>query len=161
MAEPCLAVIALGSNLGDREASLASGVRHLAEAPGVELTAISPFHDTTALKPYGYDDDAPRYLNAVALISTTLDPGELLELCMTIERAHGRLRLERWGDRTLDVDIITMGDVHLATEQLELPHPRAHERDFVLRPWLDVDPDAVLPGHGRVDELLSAMEDHA
>lgn len=159
MVEPRTAVIALGSNLGDREATLASAVRRLAEAPGVELTAISPFHDTTALKPYGWDDEAPRYLNAVALISTTLDPRKLLELCMAIEREHGRLRLERWGDRSLDLDIITMGDVHLATEQLELPHPRAHERDFVLRPWLDVDPDAVLPGYGRVDELLSAMED--
>lgn len=152
------AVIALGSNLGDREATFLSALRALADADGVEVRAVSPFHDTTALRPDGLDPDAPRYLNAVALVDTTLAPLQLLDVCARIERDHGRIRAERWGDRSLDLDIVSFGTLQSTGERLTLPHPRAHERDFVLRPWLEVDRDAVLPGRGRVDELLAALE---
>jgi len=152
------AVIALGSNLGDREATMLSAIRALAEADGVELRAVSPLHDTVALRPEGEDPDAPRYLNAVALVDTTLAPLQLLELCLAIEQEHGRVRAGRWGDRTLDLDLVDFAGLELRLDRLTLPHPRAHERGFVLRPWLEADPDAVLPGHGRVDALLAALD---
>lgn len=151
-------VVALGSNLGDRGATLLAAVRELAEAPGVELTAISTLIETPALKPDGVDPDAPRYLNGVVLIRTTLTPPALLDVLAGIERAHGRERAERWGDRTLDLDIVDFAGTVLRSERLTLPHPRAHERDFVLRPWLEVDPDAGLPGRGRVADLLAGLE---
>lgn len=153
------AVIALGSNLGDREATLASAARALAERPGVELVALSAFHDTVALRPEGADPDAPRYLNAVALVDTSLAARELLAACLEIEAEHGRVRGERWADRSLDLDLVAFGPLRLSDAQLTLPHPRAAERDFVLRPWLEVDPEAELPGHGRVDALLARLED--
>lgn len=152
------AVIALGSNLGDREATFAAALRELAELPGIELDAISSFHETPALRPWGIDPDAPAYLNAVALVTTTLEPEALLDRLNEVERAHGRVRDERWGDRTLDLDIVAMGDRTVDTERVTLPHPRAHERDFVLRPWAEVAPDAVLPGHGAVRDLLAELD---
>ncbi len=152
------AVIALGSNLGDREAIFAAALREIAETPGIELEAISSFHETPALRPWGIDPSAPAYLNAVALVSTTLGPDELLDRLNEVERAHGRVRDERWGDRTLDLDIVAMGDRTVDTERVTLPHPRAHERDFVLRPWLEVAPDALLPGHGAVRDLVAALD---
>ena len=148
------AVIALGANLGDRQATMLAAVRELADADGVELTAISSVIETAALRPTGVDPDAPAYLNAVALIRTTLTPNDLLDLLHRIEHAHGRVRAERWGDRTLDLDIIDYAGRQSASERLTLPHPRAFERDFVLRPWQEVDPDAVLPGHGPVADLV-------
>lgn len=152
------AVIAFGANLGDRRATLLAAARELAEAPGVEVTAISPVHETPALRPDGVDPDAPAYLNAVALIRTTLAPEPLLDVLAGIEKAHGRVRSERWGDRTLDLDIIDFAGIQSTSESLTLPHPRAFERDFVLRPWLEVDANAVLAGHGRVADLLSALD---
>jgi 2-amino-4-hydroxy-6-hydroxymethyldihydropteridine diphosphokinase len=155
------AVIALGANLGDREATVAKVVLELAETFGIELIAVSPTVETIALRPSGPDPDAPRYLNAVALIRTFLSPDALLAALHDLERAHGRERTEHWGDRTLDLDIVTYGELELRSDHLTLPHPRAHERDFVLRPWLTVDPDAVLPGYGRVDDLLAGLESSA
>lgn len=152
------AVIALGSNLGDRGATLLAAVRELADTPGVELTAVSTLIETPALKPDGIDPDAPPYLNGVVLIRTTLTPSALLDVLAGIERAHGRERHERWGDRTLDLDIVDFAGLTSHTDRLTLPHPRAHERDFVLRPWLEVDADATLPGHGRVADLLAGLE---
>ena len=151
-------VIALGSNLGDRGATLLAAVRELADTPGVELTAVSTLIETVALKPEGVDPDAPPYLNGVALIRTTLTPPALLEVLAGIERAHGRERTERWGDRTLDLDIVDFAGTVSRSERLTLPHPRAHERDFVLRPWLEVDAEAKLPGRGRVADLLAELE---
>jgi len=151
------AVIALGANLGDRRATLLAAVRQIAEADGVQLTAISSVIETPALRPGGVDPDAPAYLNAVALVTTTLTPDALLTLLGSIEQAHGRVRAERWGDRTLDLDIVDFGGMVSSTDRLTLPHPRAFERDFVLKPWLEVDPDAVLPGHGRVADLVEAL----
>jgi len=157
------AVIAFGANLGDRAATLHAAATELAEADGVELVAMSGLHESIALKPGGADPAAPEYLNAVALVRTTLTPAALLALLHSIEELHGRERGEKWGDRTLDLDLVDFagltrpaGDGDDAA--LTLPHPRAHERDFVLRPWLEVDPDAVLPGAGRVAGLVAALD---
>jgi 2-amino-4-hydroxy-6-hydroxymethyldihydropteridine diphosphokinase len=152
------AVVAVGSNLGDRAATFAAAVRALAEADGVEVTAISTPIETVAVKPDGEDPDAPAYLNGVVLVRTTRSPRDLLRLLHDIEREHGRVRAERWGDRTLDLDIVDYAGMRSAAEDLTLPHPRAHERAFVLRPWLEVAPDAVLPGRGRVADLLAELE---
>jgi len=151
------AVLALGSNLGDRETTILEAVRELEETEGIEVLAVSRLYETTAVKPDGVDPDAPAYLNAVALIRTSLHPEELLGVVNAIEHAHGRVRAERWGDRTLDVDIVTFASVIRDTPRLTLPHPRAAERDFVLVPWLEVDPEATLPGLGRADALLARI----
>lgn len=156
MSEPI--VIALGSNLGDRRAIIAAAVQAIAAIPGVELEAVSGVHETPALRPWGVDPEAPAYLNAVALARTTLAPEELLDRLGEIELEHGRVREERWGDRTLDLDIVTFGAVRSSSERLTLPHPRAHEREFVLRPWLELDPEAELGDRGRVDALLAGLE---
>jgi 2-amino-4-hydroxy-6-hydroxymethyldihydropteridine diphosphokinase len=150
------AVIGLGSNLGGRLATLQSAVRALADADGVELTAVSSFGETVALRPGGYDDTAPPYVNAVALIRTTLTPVALLAVLHEIEEAHGRVRAERWGDRTLDLDLIDFAGLRSSTPALTLPHPRAAEREFVLRPWLEADPAATLNGRP-VAELLEEL----
>ena len=153
------AVIAFGANLGDREATIAAATRELAGADRVELVAMSPVYETAALKTTGVDPTAPGYLNGIIIIETSLDPHALLDLLQRIEVEHGRVRDERWGDRTLDLDLIDFGGRELADERLELPHPRAWQRAFVLRPWLDVDPDAVLAGRGSVAELRAAASD--
>ena len=152
------AVIALGANLGDRAATISTVVLELAETFGIEVVAVSPTVETIALRPSGPDPEAPRYLNAVVLVRTFLNPDALLAALHDLEQAHGRERSERWGDRTLDLDIVSYGELEQQTDHLTLPHPRAHERDFVLRPWLAVDPDAVLPGRGRVADLLADLE---
>ncbi len=149
-------VLALGSNLGDREATVLAAVREIADLDGVELVAASGLHSTVALKPEGVDPDAPAYVNAVVIVETALDPHALLTALRAIEHAHGRVRTERWGDRTLDIDIVDAG-VTITTPDLTLPHPRAHERDFVLAPWLEADPDAVLTGRGSVRDLLATL----
>jgi 2-amino-4-hydroxy-6-hydroxymethyldihydropteridine diphosphokinase len=152
------AVVAYGANLGDRRATVLAAMRELADADGVEVTAISDAIESIALKPAGEDPEAPRYLNGVALLRTTLSPEELLALLHRIEHDHGRVRAERWGDRTLDLDLIDYDGQRRDDPDLTLPHPRAAERDFVLRPWAQVDPDAVLAGRGRVAELLAALD---
>ncbi|MFZ2963650.1 MAG: 2-amino-4-hydroxy-6-hydroxymethyldihydropteridine diphosphokinase [Rhodoglobus sp.] len=153
------AIIALGSNLGDREATIRDAVRDIAGLPGVVVTAASGLVQTPALKPEGVDTDAPAYLNAVVAVHTLLEPHDLLTALHRIEAAHGRVREVRWGDRTLDLDIITLGGQRIDSPGLTIPHPRAGERDFVLAPWLQVDPDAELPGLGRIDALIARMPD--
>ena len=150
-------VIALGSNLGERKPTMLEAVRRIADLPTTEVVAISEPIDTVALRPDGEDESAPRYLNAVLLMDTALAPETLLDQLHEIEADLGRVRTERWGDRTLDIDIVTMEGVVVDGPRLTLPHPRAHERRFVLEPWLSIDPDAELPGHGRVDALLRAL----
>ncbi|MCU1417893.1 MAG: 2-amino-4-hydroxy-6-hydroxymethyldihydropteridine pyrophosphokinae [Schumannella sp.] len=150
------AVIALGSNLGDREETIRGAIRDIAAIPGVEVTAASGLVETPALKPEGVDTDAPAYLNAVATVVTTLDAHYLLRALNGIEAARGRVRAARWGDRTLDLDIVEYGRLMIASEDLTVPHPRAGERAFVLAPWLQIEPDATLPGLGRIDALLAA-----
>ncbi|GAA2247825.1 2-amino-4-hydroxy-6-hydroxymethyldihydropteridine diphosphokinase [Herbiconiux moechotypicola] len=154
---PVPAVLAFGGNLGDREATILAAVDELNAAEGLEVVRLSRLYETVAVKPEGIDYEAPGYLNAVATVRTTLDPEALLALVNDIEARHGRVRLERWGDRTLDVDIIAYGDLQLDTARLILPHPRAAERDFVLVPWLEIDPDAELPGAGRAADLVTRI----
>lgn len=152
-------VLAFGANLGDRGETILAAQRELAEAPGIEHFRASPLHETIALTLDGPDPDAPRYLNGIAFADTTLGPHELLDLLQATENAHGRVRDVRWGARTLDIDLVLYGGRVIKDERLIVPHPRAHERDFVLSPWLDLDPDAVLPGHGRVADLLAQVGD--
>lgn len=152
------AVVAFGANLGDRAGTIQTAADALVATDGVELVAIAPVIETPAVRSYGVDREAPAYLNTVAVITTTLEPAELHAVLRRLEDEHGRIRTERWGDRTLDLDLITFGDVVQDDPELTLPHPRAHERDFVLRPWLVADALAELPGHGRVDELLAALD---
>lgn len=152
------AVIALGSNLGDREAVLRAAVRDIAALEGVAPVAASSLVETPALKPHGVDREAPAYLNAVLVVGTDRDPLDLLDALNAIEHRHGRLRGEHWGDRTLDLDLVAVDGVTMATERLTLPHPRARQRAFVLAPWLQADPAAVLVG-APVAELLAATGD--
>ena len=149
------AVLALGSNLGDREQTLRDAVRAIAALDGVSLVRASGIVETPALKPDGVDLDAPAYLNAVVLVRTVLHPRGLLAALHEVEAAHGRVREQHWGDRTLDIDIVSLGGLRVDEPELTVPHPRARERTFVLAPWLEVDPDAVLGGD-RVDALLAA-----
>lgn len=151
------AVIATGSNLGDRAATLLAATRAIADLAGVELVAASTLHESVALKLTGLDTDAPAYLNGVVIVETTVDPHSLLASLNAIELAHGRVREERWGDRTLDLDIVDFDGLSLQSADLTLPHPRAHERPFVLEPWLEADPDAVLAGV-RVAQLVTVPE---
>lgn len=155
-------VLALGSNLGDRLANLQGGVDALLGpsgpgspapgSPGLALVALSPVYETV---PVG-GPPQPEYLNAVLIAETTLPATALLRRGQAVEAAFGRVRQEVWGPRTLDVDVIVYGDVVSDDPELTLPHPRARERAFVLAPWLDADPDAEIPGQGRVAELLDA-----
>ncbi|HBW18871.1 MAG: 2-amino-4-hydroxy-6-hydroxymethyldihydropteridine diphosphokinase [Streptosporangiaceae bacterium] len=144
-------VLALGSNLGDRLASLQRGLEELC-GPELTCTAVSPVYETD---PVGGPEQGD-YLNVVLLASSTLPAPEILARCQAAEAALGRVRSRRWGPRTLDADIVACGEEISDDPVLTLPHPRAHERAFVLAPWLDVAPDARLPGHGPVAALLAA-----
>ena len=161
MSDGTVAILSLGSNLGDRERSLRDAVADIAALDGVILLGTSGLVETAALKPTGVDATAPAYLNAVAKVLTTLSPTDLLARLNGIEANHGRVREVRWGDRTLDIDIVAYGDLVQDDPGLTLPHPRAAERSFVLVPWLELDPEAVLPGVGRVDRLPAATVDVA
>ena len=146
-------VLALGSNLGDRLANLQGGVDALRARPGLSGVQVSPVYETA---PVG-GPAQPEYLNAVLVAATTLSARAILDRCQEAENALGRVRTERWGPRTLDVDVIVYGTEVSDDPELTLPHPRAHERAFVLAPWHDVDPGAVIPGRGRVADLLAAV----
>jgi 2-amino-4-hydroxy-6-hydroxymethyldihydropteridine diphosphokinase len=159
VSERVRAILSLGSNLGDRERILTAAIADLEALDGVEVVAVSGAVQTAALKPHGVDESAPPYLNLVVELSTSLSPDTLLAATSGIEGQHGRVREVVWGDRTLDIDIVTMADLQLKTDVLTLPHPRAAERGFVLVPWLEIDPDASLPGVGRIDRLPAAHED--
>ncbi|WP_167586338.1 2-amino-4-hydroxy-6-hydroxymethyldihydropteridine diphosphokinase [Kineococcus rubinsiae] len=158
---PVAAVLALGSNLGDRAAVLASAVAALDATDGIDVTAVSA---TVETDPVG-GPEQPDFLNAVVLVDTTLTPHALLDACQRVEAEHGLDRSTKvhWGPRVLDVDVVTYGSLVAADERLVVPHPRAHERAFVLAPWAQVDPDAVLPGPGggRVADLLAVAPDAA
>jgi len=137
-------VLALGSNLGDAQETLRDAIQDLDRISGLEITEVSPLARTAAVG----GPDQPDFLNAVLLARTRLAARDLLHACQAVEQAHGRVRDERWGPRTLDVDLIVYGSLTAVADDLELPHPRAHERAFVLEPWSQIDPDAVLPGLG-------------
>jgi len=142
------AVIALGSNLGDRELNIDSAVAEIAKI--IEVTHLSTNHETD---PVG-GPDQPKYLNAVLIGESLLTPEELLKALLAIESRLGRVREIHWGPRTIDLDLIIVDNEKIHSPDLVLPHPRAHERRFVLEPWAEIDPDAVLPGHGRIEEIL-------
>lgn len=148
-------VVAMGANLGDRAAALESAVEALSATPGVRVEAVSPVYET---EPVGGPEQGA-YLNAVALLTTRLDARAFLGRLQEVEASHGRTREVRWGPRTLDLDVIRFGDLVSDDPGLTLPHPRVHERAFVLVPWSRVDPDADLPGHGRVADLAVQVAD--
>lgn len=137
------AVLALGSNLGERGDTLSVAVGDLIAHPSVRLIRVSEVVQT---RPVGGPAGQPDFLNLVMEVETTLTPLELLEHCQTVENKHHRVREVRWGPRTLDVDIITHDQTRLDTEKLTIPHPRAAGRAFVLQPWAWMDPDATLDG---------------
>ena len=149
------AVLSLGANLGDRARALRTAI----EALGVDgLVARSTLYETPPWGPV----EQPPYLNAVVVVRGDRDAAGWLARAHELEQAAGRTREVRWGARTLDVDVVTVtGDdgvpVLCDDPGLTLPHPRAHERAFVLVPWLSLDPTAVLPGHGRVADLVAAL----
>jgi 2-amino-4-hydroxy-6-hydroxymethyldihydropteridine diphosphokinase len=152
---PKTAVIALGGNLGNRLETLQGAVDALEDTPGVRVRSVSPVYET---EPWGVPRGSqPSYFNAVVLVRTTLPPDALLERGHAIEEAYLRVRTERWGPRTIDVDIVAYDGVVSDDAVLTLPHPRAHERAFVLVPWYDVDPAAELPGRGPVADLLARI----
>ncbi|MFH9677192.1 2-amino-4-hydroxy-6-hydroxymethyldihydropteridine diphosphokinase [Streptomyces sp. NPDC017405] len=152
---PQWAVVSIGSNLGNRLETLQGAVDALEDTPGVRVKAVSPVYET---EPWGVEPGSqPSYFNAVVVLKTTLPPASLLERAHAVEEAFHRVRDERWGPRTLDVDIVAYAGVTSDDPCLTLPHPRAHERAFVLAPWHDVDPQAQLPGRGTVAGLLSAV----
>ncbi len=152
-----IAVVALGANLGDRAATLDAASAELRRIPLVDDVRVAEAIESVAVRPEGPDAAAPAYLNSVALVTTRLAPSVLLSYLHAIEDRHGRVRHERWGDRTLDLDLVAYGDVVSADPVLTLPHPRAAERTFVLEPWLSLDADAELPGVGRVDAVLERL----
>ena len=147
-----VAYVGLGANLGDREATL----RHALELLGehVELEAVSSFRET---EPVGVSDQ-PLFVNAAARIRTELPPRELLDVLLAIERTLGRERRERWGPRTIDLDLLLYGDATVAEDRLAVPHPRLHERRFVLEPLAELDPALAVPGRGQVSELLARLD---
>ncbi|TDC22622.1 2-amino-4-hydroxy-6-hydroxymethyldihydropteridine diphosphokinase [Streptomyces sp. 8K308] len=152
---PQRAVISLGSNLGNRLETLQGAIDALEDTPGVRVKAVSPVYET---EPWGVEPGSqPTYFNAVVIVKTTLPPGSLLERAHAIEEAFHRARDTRWGPRTIDVDIVAYQGVVSDDPALTLPHPRAHERAFVLVPWHDVDPGAEVPGRGPVSMLLTAV----
>jgi 2-amino-4-hydroxy-6-hydroxymethyldihydropteridine diphosphokinase len=152
---PKRAVISIGANLGNRLETLQGAVDALEDTPGVRVKAVSPVYET---EPWGVAPGSqPSYFNAVVVLKTTLPPSSLLERAHAVEEAFNRVRDERWGPRTIDVDIVAYADVVSDDPRLTLPHPRAHQRAFVLAPWYDVDPQAQLPGHGPVADLLAAV----
>ncbi len=146
-------VLALGSNLGDSLELLQGAVDALADTPGLRLVAVSPVYETD---PVG-GPDQPEYLNAVVVAEGRHSPRTLLERALAVENAFDRVREVRWGPRTLDVDVVAVGDLVVDDEDLRVPHPRAAERAFVLVPWLDVDAAAELPGAGPVTALVERL----
>jgi 2-amino-4-hydroxy-6-hydroxymethyldihydropteridine diphosphokinase len=144
------AVVCLGANLGDRMARLRCGLEVLAQH--LAVTAVSPVYETAAVGLV----DQPAYLNAVALLASD-DPESVFVAAQAAEQSQGRLRSRRWGPRTLDVDVIAVDSIVTDDPRLTLPHPRAHERAFVLVPWLDLDRTAEVSGRGSVRALLAGL----
>ncbi len=149
-------VIALGSNQGERLTNLQGAVTSWADTPDVMLTAVSPVYETD---PVDSPEGSPTFFNAVLLMDTTLSANRLIDRALAIEDAFGRVRFEENGPRTLDVDLIAVGDRRSDLETLQLPHPRAKDRAFVLRPWHDIEPDAVLPDAGPISERLEKLDE--
>ncbi|HYJ70622.1 MAG TPA: 2-amino-4-hydroxy-6-hydroxymethyldihydropteridine diphosphokinase [Nocardioidaceae bacterium] len=151
------AVLSLGSNLGERFTTIEGGVNALADTPDVTVVSVSPVYETL---PDDAPEGSPKFLNVMLLVDTTLSVHTLLDRCLAVESAFGRERTGvRHEPRTLDVDLIVVGDRVVDDDDLTLPHPAAHRRAYILRPWLDVDPEAYIPGHGLVVELLDKLDE--
>jgi 2-amino-4-hydroxy-6-hydroxymethyldihydropteridine diphosphokinase len=149
-------LIGLGSNLGDRRAALEGAIAALAETPGIRVRKVSRFHET---EPVGGPPGQGRYLNAAAVLETSLDPFALLKVLQGIEARFGRVRTVRWGERTLDLDLLLFGDRIIDTPVLVLPHPRYSVRRFVLEPLAEVAPEAVDPVRNRtIRQLLAELD---
>ena len=149
-----LAYIGLGANLGDAQGAVRAACEALAALPGTLLLRRSAIYRTAPI-----DSSGPDYLNAVAELRTALAPLDLLHRLQAIELAHGRERPYRNAPRTLDLDLLLHGDTVQDDPELTLPHPRAHQRAFVLRPLAELSPDLIIPGRGTVAELLPAVAD--
>ena len=147
------AYVGLGANLGEREPTMRRALALLGADPDVEVVAVSAFRETA---PVGFLDQPP-FLNAVAALETGLEPRDLLGRLLGVERALGRTRGERWGPRTIDLDLLLHGDAVLDEPGLTVPHPLLHERRFMLEPLAELDPDLVVPGRGPVGELLARL----
>ncbi len=148
------AVIALGANLGNPQENIDLALALLKDA--TEIIAISSMYIT---KPVG-GPAQPDYINAVALAESDLPAADFLSMLHGIETALGRERVEHWGPRTIDLDLIQYGSILSYSDELLLPHPRAHERRFVIEPWHEIDPDGILLTHGRIDALLRTLLEH-
>lgn len=150
------AVLSLGSNVGDRATNLQNAIDAILDAPGIWGLSVSPVYETTPEKP----EDGPAFYNAVLVVDTEMSGATLLERCHAVEEAFGRARVgeDRSGPRRLDVDVIALADRVLVDPLITLPHPRAHERAFVLVPWHDVEPDATLVTRGKVADLLMDVD---
>jgi 2-amino-4-hydroxy-6-hydroxymethyldihydropteridine diphosphokinase len=145
------AVVAVGANIGNPQEQMEIAVQLLRESTNV--VAVSSFYKTA---PVG-GPDQPDYINAVVLIESELPAMELLSLLHGVEKSLGRERIERWGPRTIDLDLIQYGTLLSSADELILPHPRAHERRFVLEPWFEVEPQAILLTHGPISDLLEQL----
>ena len=149
-----VAYIGLGANIGPREVTLLRAVDLLAEADDVEVLAVSQLRETD---PVGMVDQ-PSFLNGAARIDTALSPRALLELLLRIEQSLGRVRGERWGPRTVDLDLLVYGDLTVDEPGLRVPHPRLRERRFALEPLAELDPELAVPGLGSVAAALAALD---
>lgn len=145
------AVISIGANIGDPEEQVKIALALLAEA--TDVIATSSIYRTP---PFG-NVDQPDFYNAIAIVESELPAMDLLHVLQGIEKTLGRERKEKWGPRTIDLDLIQYGSLLSKADELTLPHPYAHERRFVLEPWLEIEPDAILLTHGRIDSLLSQL----
>jgi len=147
------AYVGLGANLGTREDTIRHAVDLLGAHPEVDLVAVSTLRET---EPWGPVEQPP-FLNGAAAIETSLEPRALLGVLLDVERRLGRVRDERWGPRTIDLDLLLYGDVVLDEPGLTVPHPRLHERAFALEPLQELDPELAVPGRGSVADLLAAL----
>lgn len=155
MSTAVAAYIGLGSNLDDPAARIRDALERLAAAPGVDAIAASGLHGSRPMGP----PDQPDFVNAVARLQTTLTAHALLDRCQAIERAAGRSRDGvRWGPRTLDLDLLLHGDQRIDDARLQVPHPGIAQRAFVLVPLAEIAPELVIPGHGRVGDLVGARD---
>ncbi|MDA3876635.1 MAG: 2-amino-4-hydroxy-6-hydroxymethyldihydropteridine diphosphokinase [Halothiobacillus sp.] len=151
------AMIALGSNLGHPIEQLERAFQALDRLPQTSVERCSMLYANPPMGP----QDQPDYVNAVALLVTRLSPGDLLNALKALEQAAGRYATRYWGERVLDLDILTYGDLIIDTRELTVPHPGIADRRFVLAPWHEIAPDAVLPDHRRIADLLAASPEHA
>ena len=149
-----VAYVGLGSNLGDREATIRRAVELLGEEPGIEVLRMSSLIET---EPWGYTDQ-PRFLNGALALRTSLEPRRLLDVLLAVERTLGRTRdTVRYGPRAIDLDLLLYGQARLEEPGLTVPHPHLHEREFALVPLQELDPDLVIPGQGSLGGVLAAL----